>query len=93
MQGCLGWDTKPRNGCFAATVTSDKWFVLMLRTQHVLRGLRRCTDIASAEARSEYAEPTDGLVHLYFKLNDTHNTLQVRLASVLDLVHLYFKLN
>jgi hypothetical protein len=51
LQGCLGWDkAKERvQGSYAATVTSDKWLVLAARTQHVLSGLRRCQDLATAE--------------------------------------------
>jgi hypothetical protein len=51
LQGCLGWDkAKERvQGSYAATVTSDKWLVLAARMQHVLSGLKRCQDLASAE--------------------------------------------
>ena len=78
MQGCLGWDTKPINGCYSATVMTDKWFVVMLRAQHVLWSLRQSKDILAAE----HLDPMPGTSEannkrLALQLQDADATLQV----------------
>jgi hypothetical protein len=75
LQGCLGWDHKreKKQGSYPATVTSDKWFVLASRTQHILATLQACNDFSGAgllaaakygaveEAQSHLAEAIDQL--------------------------------
>lgn len=85
MQGCLGWDHKreKKQGTYPATLTSDKWFVLASRTQHVLNMLRKCEDLSHAEhltADVDGAADTDrlqqGRMRLVQKLVDATATLQ-----------------
>jgi hypothetical protein len=83
VQGCLGWDHKreKRQGTYPATLTSDKWFVLASRTQHVLHMLRQCEDLSEVEALTEGgADGTplqhQGRIQLVQKLVDATHTLQ-----------------
>lgn len=81
MQGCLGWDHKreKRQGTYPATLTSDKWFVLASRTQHVLHMLRQCEDLSEAEAVTDVdGAPLQhqGRIQLVQKLVDATHTLQ-----------------
>lgn len=81
VQGCLGWDHKreKKQGTYPATLTSDKWFVLASRTQHVLNTLRKCDDLSSAELlapNSESPRLQQGRMRLLQKLIDATNTLQ-----------------
>jgi hypothetical protein len=86
VQGCLGWDHKreKRQGTYPATLTSDKWFVLASRTQHVLHMLRQCEDLSEAEALTDFdgaPKQQQGRVKLVQKLMDATHTLQGSFAS------------
>lgn len=82
VQGCLGWDHKreKRQGTYPATLTSDKWFVLASRTQHVLSMLRKCEDLNEGEGVAEGGEGSGmqavGRAQLMQKLVDATHTLQ-----------------
>lgn len=90
MQGCLGWDHKreKRQGTYPATLTSDKWFVLASRTQHVLHMLRQCEDLSEAEAVAGMGAggapmQHQGRIQLVQKLVDASSTLQGSPRAVL----------